>query len=203
MKSKHPYCPFIPEGATKLIIGTMPPYRFCKTPKELYEDDVDFYYGSKDNDFWNLLSQITGAKLDKKNTETAIIQRKALLSKLHIGITDIIEQCTHINGKSTDDSLDDIVLKPINELLSHHPEIDSLIYTSKSIIKHIYKIADKYHSWDTPKEGNTLDTPKESTIMIGGKRYKVIVLYSPSPSASRKVSYEKRLSQYTNVFGKL
>ena len=29
VRSIHPYEPYIPEGATKLIIGTMPPFRFC------------------------------------------------------------------------------------------------------------------------------------------------------------------------------
>lgn len=48
-KSTHPFAPEIPEGATKLIIGTMPPYRFCNTDEALYDDDVNFYYGSRDN----------------------------------------------------------------------------------------------------------------------------------------------------------
>lgn len=162
MNSKHPYCPFIPEGATKLIIGTMPPYRFCITPKELCDGDVDFYYGSKDNYFWDLLSQATDVKLDKENTEMAIIQRKSLLANLHTGITDIIDQCTHINGKSDDLSLSDIVLKPIKELLSNYPKIDTLIYTSKFIIKQINKIADvTYHTWKSPQ--------KEGSIVIDGK----------------------------------
>lgn len=162
MKSKHPYYPFVPEEATKLIIGTMPPYRFCITPKELYDDDVDFYYGSKDNYFWDLLSELAGTKLDKENTQTAIVQRKALLKNLHTGITDIIDQCTHTDGKSDDLSLNDIVLKPINELLSNYPKIDTLIYTSKFVIKQINKIADvTYHTWKVPqKEGSILINEK-------------------------------------------
>lgn len=37
-KSTHPFAPEIPEGATKLIIGTMPPYRFCNTDEMLRWD---------------------------------------------------------------------------------------------------------------------------------------------------------------------
>ena len=37
-KSTHPFAPEIPEGATKLIIGTMPPYRFCNTDEMLRRD---------------------------------------------------------------------------------------------------------------------------------------------------------------------
>ena len=61
-KSTHPFAPEIPEGATKLIIGTMPPYRFCNTDEALYDDDVNFYYGSRDNYFWELVSDASGKR---------------------------------------------------------------------------------------------------------------------------------------------
>jgi len=53
MKETHPFEAFIPSGATKLIIGTIPPERFSQ--KKLFCDDVNFYYGSRDNAFWELL----------------------------------------------------------------------------------------------------------------------------------------------------
>ena len=43
-KHQHPYKPFIPEGTTKLIVGTLPPPRFSFG--ELKKDDVNFCYGS-------------------------------------------------------------------------------------------------------------------------------------------------------------
>ena len=78
--SKHPYKAFIPEGADKLIIGSIPPYRFCHQDKErLFATDVNFYYGSKDNCFWDLLSDIQDIKLERINSEEAIKERKQLL----------------------------------------------------------------------------------------------------------------------------
>ena len=41
-KSTHPFAPEIPEGATKLIIGTMPPYRFCNTDEMLIGNGIAF-----------------------------------------------------------------------------------------------------------------------------------------------------------------
>ena len=41
--TSHPYEEYIPENATKLILGTIPPYRFC-IRQGLHADDVDFYY---------------------------------------------------------------------------------------------------------------------------------------------------------------
>lgn len=194
MFSKHPYEPFVPQNATKLIIGTMPPYRFCIKPQNLFDDDVNFYYGSKNNYFWKLLSEVTGTTLTYKNSQEAINQRKSLLKKLNIGITDIVEKCIHKNEKSDDASLTEITNKPIKELLLQNPNIDTLIYTSAFVIKQINKIADKsYHSWKIPR--------KVGTIIINKKEYNVIVLYSPSPMALINIDANTRLTQYKNVFG--
>ena len=191
-RSKHPFDPYIPENATKLIIGTIPPYRFCV--QNLEPGDVNFYYGSKDNYFWTLISEITETNLDFENSEYAVNQRKKLLCNLNIGITDIIESCLHYNKKSDDNSLKDINLKPIKELLSKYPNIDTLLYTSEYVKKKINEIADKsYHDWSDK-------TQRKCTTVINGKRYDVIILYSPSPNALRGVKAETRLKQYENVF---
>lgn len=53
----HPYLPLIPECAKCLIVGTIPPHRFCKDMQtaqqygKLSQNDVDWYYGSEDNQF--------------------------------------------------------------------------------------------------------------------------------------------------------
>lgn len=194
MFSKHPYEPFIPQNATKLIIGTMPPYRFCIKPQNLFDNDVNFYYGSKDNCFWKLLSEITGTKLTFKNSQEAINQRKTLLKNLNIGITDIVEKCIHKNEKSDDASLEEIINKPIRELLLQNPNIDTLIYTSAFVIKQINQIGDKsYHSWKISR--------RVGTVIINNKKYNVIVLYSPSPMALRNIDANARLNQYKKVFG--
>lgn len=197
MYSKHPYEPYIPQNATKLIIGSIPPYRFCTEPQDLFDNDVNFYYGSRNNYFWKLLTEVTGIQLDYKNTEAAVNQRKTLLTNLNVGVTDIIQQCIHKDRKSDDASLQKITLKPLKELLFLNPQIDTLLYTSKFIIKQINQIADKsYHEeWDSSK--------KHGTVVINGKKYNVVVLYSPSPLARRRVSHEAQLSQYKEIFGQI
>lgn len=95
----HPFKPFIPEGAKKLLIGTIPPQRFCKSPPELSSDDVNFYYGSKDNEFWPIIQEIFNETLNYENNISSIDQRKELLTKQNIGITDIVDQCTRVDNK--------------------------------------------------------------------------------------------------------
>lgn len=201
MKSIHPYEAFIPDGANKLIIGTIPPFRFCTNDKkDLYASDVDFYYGSKDNYFWDIMSEITCQKLHYINSPEAIEERKEILRRHHTGITDIVKECIHKNGKSDDNSLlidekDPNALKPLNELLLKYPGIEQLIYTSKFVSKLVNRIADKhYHSWDK-------DNSKKGIVYINQRCYPVAILYSPSPSALRRVSKKDRLTQYKTVFG--
>lgn len=194
--SHHPYEPFIPENATKLIIGSIPPYRFCQNCEKLYNEDVRFYYGSKDNSFWKIISEITNIKLDFENTEKAITQRKDLLSFLKIGITDVIDACYHLNGKADDKSLKIIKQRDLRDLLMHHPQIDTLIYTSDFVKSQMNTIVDKnYHSLENKAER------KWSTI-INGKEYHVVVLYSPSPNALRGIpgGEKTRHNQYKNIF---
>ena len=197
VRSIHPYAPYIPEGATKLIIGTMPPFRFCTSGgRALYDDDVDFYYGSRDNHFWKLLSEVTGTPLEFVNTTEAVNQRKQLLKQLHIGITDIVGSCIHRNGKSDDASLFSIEPKPLDKLLLEHPNIEKLIYTSRTEVQ---KLINRFFADKGPHTRAKDNTQKES-VWINGRQYGVTRLYSPSPIALWSVSADTRLEQYRRVF---
>ena len=84
----HPYPPFIPEGTTKLIVGTLPPPRF--TTGEFKEGDVNFCYGSRDGQLWPILNRIFNLELSYETTEAAIKQRKDFLKAEGIGICDMV-----------------------------------------------------------------------------------------------------------------
>jgi len=192
MISKHPYTPFIPPGATRLLIGSIPPARFCIEDAQLHSSDVDFYYGSKDNAFWNLLEEVFEEKLDRSTTQEAITQRKALLVKHGIGITDMIAACTRTNQSASDEDLKDLELKDLNQLLIDHPSIHTLIYTSEFVKKQVNKQLKGKHLIDRTNR-------KKQTILINGKEYQVRILYSPSPSGLRNLGVDgrlKRLNQY-------
>ena len=199
VRSIHPYEPYIPEGATKLIIGTMPPFRFCTSGgRTLHDNDVDFYYGSRDNSFWKLLSEAPGTTLEFVNTTEAVNQRKQLLQELHIGITDIVGSCIHRNGKSDDASLISIEPKPLDKLLLEYPNIEELIYTSRAEGK---KLIHRFFADKVPHP-RTNDNTWEESVWINGKSYGVTRLYSPSPIALWSVSADTRLEQYQRVFSK-
>ena len=211
MLSIHPFEPYIPEGAIALIIGTMPPYRFCQKvpqkndPPEVYippilengkvdeKGDIYFYYGSRDNSFWELLSEVTHRTLDTEK------RCKDFLKEFNIGILDILESCRHKDEKSDDNSLEDREYQPLSKLLIKYPNINTLIYTSK-----------KAGIWTREKHNTKYNKDlRKDQIFINGKVYEEIYLYSPSSLALKGLSKggidgkEKRLKQYTEVFEKL
>lgn len=198
MNSKHPFEPFIPKGAKKLIIGSIPPPRFCIIPQEISNEDVNFYYGSKDNSFWRIMQEIFNTDLQYKNTASAIEQRKELLKNLSIGITDIIDECIHINNSASDEDLKILKHKDIFGLLNVNESIETLIYTSDFVKKQINSIYKTYHTID---KNNT----RKQTVKIGNKTYNVRVLFSPSPLAlinMGKNGTEKRKEQYRDFLVK-
>jgi len=192
MKSEHPFEPFIPTNAKTLIIGTIPPPRFCKMPNELYDDDVNFYYGSKDNYFWPLVGEIFQEQFEFKNNKSSINQRKTFLEKLNIGITDIINSCIHSDNSAKDDDLKEIVQKNIKSILSKYPSIETLIYTSGFVKKQMNRQFNTYHSINP-------NNSKEQSIKIDGKLYHVKILLSPSPLGLMNLGdggAKKRKNQY-------
>jgi G:T/U-mismatch repair DNA glycosylase len=192
MKSDHPFEPFLPEGASKLIIGTIPPPRFCRVPNELYDGDVNFYYGSRDNYFWPLLEDIFQTNFEYKNNDYAIEQRKKFLQNLNIGITDIINSCIHSDNSAKDDQLNEIIHKDLRSLLIKHATIDTLIYTSEFVKRQINSYFKTYHSISQ-------NDSKQQVVKIEGKLYRVKILYSPSPLGLMNLGEngsEKRKNQY-------
>ena len=191
--SVHPYRPENLNGATKLIIGTMPPYRFCNG-KALFDDDVNFYYGSKDNYFWELVSNATETELTYANTQKAIDERRKLLAALNMGMVDMVKSCIHKDGKSNDQSLTEINTIELPHLLTEHTQIDTLIYTSRYVTKLVNLYSDKhYHEgWDKKN--------RNGFVTICKKKYMVHILYSPSPNALRGVNGDVRRAQYDLLF---
>lgn len=194
--SQHPFAPFIPEDATQLIIGTIPPFRFCEANPKLRKDDVFFYYGSDENSFWDLIGEAINKKFTKTNSDFSINERKEALRSLKMGITDIVKTCIHENGESSDSKLKNIKKKDIDVLLKANPQIDTLIYTSEFVKKLMNEKFETYHTL-------TPDQPKLQSVKIKEKTYKVHILYSPSRSALRNMGTDgkqKRLEQYKTVF---
>ncbi|BDY13681.1 uracil-DNA glycosylase family protein [Hydrogenimonas cancrithermarum] len=198
-KERHPFKPYVPENATKLIIGTIPPPRFAK--KELSESDVNFYYGSEDNNFWDIIGEIAGVDFKKENSIQEIEKRKNFLEKNSIGICDIVLKTNRRKPDSASDKdlIDIDHLNIINEILAEYPKIDTLLYTSDCVKTQMTQLLKEVYGREichNKVKTVILDEKKEKNLKINNNVYKVFILYSPSPSANRRVSPQQRKEQY-------
>ena len=124
---KHPYPPFIPKNATKLIVGTLPPPRF--STGELLEKDVNFCYGSYFNSLWKKIEVIHNLKLRYDNSQQAIDERKQFLIAHNIGVCDIVDSAEREKIDSSDLGMQNIKLRDLIGYLKQYPKIETLLFT--------------------------------------------------------------------------
>ena len=194
----HPYKPFIPQGATKLIVGTLPPPRFSMG--NLKKGDVNFCYGSIDGQLWKILDELFTLKLHFETTDFAIEQRKDFLIRNKIGICDIVESCERKKMDASDLGMENIVLRDLLFYIKNNTSVDTLLLTggnSKNGPGHHLRrqlkeknITLKLISAETPKiyefEFNENEIPR---------KIKVILLTAPSGSANRAVGSNPQYQQ--------
>ena len=182
----HPYEPFIPKNATKLIVGTLPPPRF--TTGHLLEGDVDFCYGSRDGQLWPILDKIFGLKLYFEATEKAVKQRKDFLINFGIGICDIVEQCERKTFDASDLGMQNVKLRDLINYLHEYPAVNTLLFTggnSKNGPEYFFRKLLKIY--DLQLKPVSISTPKIHQFELKKRFIKTVSLTSPSGSANRAV----------------
>ena len=183
---KHPYKPFIPKNATKLIVGTLPPPRF--SIGNLKKGDVDFCYGSIDGQLWKILDKIFNLNLKFETTELAIEQRKNFLITNNIGICDIVESCKRTKINASDLGMEQIKLRDLVTYLQKFPKVKTLLLTGGNS-----KNGPEYHLRRLLKEKNiafspiSIETPRVHQFKLNNRVVKSVSLTAPSGAANRAV----------------
>lgn len=190
----HPYKPYMNKDTKRIIVGTLPPPRFCIN--KLKKEDVNFCYGSKDNLLWQVLNKIFKLDLLFDNSKQAIIQRKNFLNKKQIGICDIVDSCKREKIDASDLGMSEIILRNMLNYLYEYKNIDTLIFTggnSKNgpeyFLRQILKkqnIEFKLISTDIHNK-----VPKIHSFIFDNRVFKTITLTSPSNTANRYIGSNK------------
>lgn len=127
---EHPFEPFVPadSNATKLILGSFPPNKFTLYTVRKTRCDIDFFYGSKDNSFWDLF--ILAKQLNMRWPDN-LEDLKRWLTDNNWAITDIVNKTTRKKDSAADSDLRPIEwnTRIINEILTKNP-IQSILFTS-------------------------------------------------------------------------
>ncbi|RYD90462.1 MAG: hypothetical protein EOP50_15925 [Sphingobacteriales bacterium] len=197
---------YIPRNATAILLGTFPSVLIRETFGRIRPEDVDFFYGSKDNKFWRDLSLIYQQQLDQERTEQAIRQRMQLMDDLKLGLSDAIYAC-HTLGSAMDTALHDIELNTqLVKDLDAHPSVNRLYFTSssgkvnaESLTLRMLRAEGRLSAMKIVQErGPRLRQFRYRSSTGAGRTIETVTLYSPSPLAEQMggLTPEKRRAQY-------
>jgi len=127
----HPFKAFIPENVTTIIVGSFPGREV--THKILSDDE--WFYGSKRNQFWKIISGAYETDLSTK------AQKQNLFKKHGIGIVDIFLKIKRKEDNNMDSNLEIVELndKAIKIVLQNQ-NITSIFFTSKFVEKAFMKM---------------------------------------------------------------
>jgi G:T/U-mismatch repair DNA glycosylase len=196
-----------------MLIGTFPSVLIREAFGRIRTTDVDFFYGSRDNNFWQDLSAIYNRTFSYDRTEEAVEQRQALMDDLRLALSDAIYAC-ETTGSAMDTALHNIELNEhIIHTLDHFPAIDKLYFTSSSgkvnaetltlrLLKEKSRSSNmKIIQKSGPRMRHFLYTDNKGEQRL----INTITLYSPSPLAEQwgSLTKEKRQEQYQQYLPKL
>lgn len=124
---RHPWPPYIPEGAKVLIMGTFPPQ-----PKRW---SMDFYYPNRTNDFWKIMGLLFRGDADalyvKERKAFDLDAIKALLDERHIALNDTGRAVRRLRDNASDKYLEIVEPVPLYDLLSQMPDCRTVATTGE------------------------------------------------------------------------
>jgi len=182
----HPYKPFLNIDTKIIIMGTLPPPRFCT--KELKNADVDFCYGSKDNLLWKIFDKIFSLNLLFENSKEAIKQREDFLKSNKIGICDIVKSCNRKGFDASDSYMFDVRLRDILKYLKIYKNIDTIFFTgknSKNSPEYFFKKILKEQNIDFIQVKD--DFLRVHKFVFDSRIFRAISLISPSNAANKSI----------------
>jgi hypoxanthine-DNA glycosylase len=127
----HPFKAFIPSNATVIIIGSFPGKDITQKPLK----DDEWFYGTKRNQFWKIISGVYQIELNTKS------EKQNLFSKHGIGIVDLFLRIKRKGNNNTDTNLEIVEYneKAIEKILQNK-NITTIFFTSKFVEKKFMQI---------------------------------------------------------------
>lgn len=183
---RHPWPPYIPDGAKYLFLGTFPP-----KPERW---SMTFFYPNKINDFWRVMGLIfmndRNALWDDTSGCFDLEAIKSLLDRELIAMWDTAMAVRRLKNNASDKFLE--IVEPIDlaTLLDSHPTITTIVTTGEKATGVIAAQA----GIEVPAIG--VPTP----CLIGNHRF--TLWRTPSTSRAYPLPLEKKADAYRKVFGR-
>ena len=197
---KHPFNLLhpIPQETEFLIVGTAPPLRFSGgTDKCRYPNDIDFFYGSKDNQLWSVILP----KIYSKTFEN-LDDIFAFLRANRIWMVDVLRSYDRKRADALDSSLLPITFTSFKEVFGSCPTIHTVILTGGTTERYFGRqledqgLIAKY-KFGLGRAGKMPRT--RSLTLESGRLIKTHTLPSPSPTTTRRIDPEEVIQMYRKV----
>lgn len=124
---RHPFEPFMPQGARTLIMGTFPPGR--------HRWSMEFYYPNPINDFWRVMGLVlegdTGALVAEDGRHFRLDAIKALMTRHGIALGDTGREVRRLQGNASDKFLEIVTPAPLADMLRQMPQCRALATTGQ------------------------------------------------------------------------
>ena len=181
---RHPWPPYIPDGARFLFLGTFPP-----KPERW---SMPFFYPNRINDFWRVMGLIfmnnRDALWDSALRCFDLDAIKAFLDREHIALWDTAMAVRRLKDNASDKFLE--IVEPINlaALLDAHPTISRVITTGEKATGVIAAQA----GIEVPPIGSPVE------CRVG--THAITLWRMPSTSRAYPLALEKKADAYRLVF---
>ncbi|MDB5022874.1 MAG: mismatch-specific glycosylase [Mucilaginibacter sp.] len=169
-----PFDTYIPENADKLILGTFPTKESLRKFK--------FFYPNTSNKFWRILAGLQGKELEFLKGDEAVDERRKILDKLNLAISDMGHTIYRQNESSLDANIFPVEFTNVFQIIDDNPQIKTIIITSSTKGTSVLSWFLAYCQLNDvtvyiPKKPLI---PWETLIHFNNKTVKIIVIYSTS-----------------------
>ena len=181
---KHPFEPFLPEGARILFLGSFPPqpHRWC----------MPFYYPNWINDFWRMMGLMHFGDKDhfcipaEKRFDEASI--RAFCAEAGLAFYDTATEVRRLKDNASDAFLEVVTPTGIPALLARTPACRHIVVTGEKAAQTLAEVLD----CTPPPVGSSI------VLTISGR---VIRLWRmPSTSRAYPLPLEKKAEAYRQLF---
>ena len=193
---RHPFEPFLPEGARMLFLGSFPPqpHRWC----------MPFYYPNWINDFWRIMGLIHFADKNhfciagEKRFDEAMIRK--FCADAGLAFYDTACEVRRLRDNASDAFLEVVTPTDIPALLSRIPACHKLITTGE---KATGVVAERF-GCPVPAIGSYVEIAgragTEGLAMPGFEQASVQFWRMPSTSRAYPLPLEKKADFYRRLF---
>jgi len=165
----HPFDVFVPRDTKYLFLGSFT----GKTEDASY----DWFYSNKRNQFWSILEEVYGIKLDTK------VEKQGLFTRLGLAITDIILSCERRANSNLD------------------MDLTNMVFNTKVILKVIQKNRIKTIYFSS-RFAEKLFKKQFEEVIEHYPAIRLITLPSPSPRYAA-MSKSEKISRYKELLPRL